>query len=513
MAWGDSRLKIFLVCIIASTLRMSLGVEKQGYEHDEQISLLESSCNYPLFNKKIQELTKQWVSATEWKQILIPPKHGCFDSIAKKLSQTDMHPPLYFWTYHVTLWTLQSSKPWVGPFLNSLFAAFTALLLIQLFRRTMSDNYAILTALLWSMASGPIFVSYQARQYELLTLLTVALIFIDTNPKLTGKIRFILYTLVITLGGLTHYQFGLMGFSLLLTHILLSKRRKHTYLLILAAFVSIGLVLVINPSTLITLSTGASKVQGQTPNPINRLYYTSNNILGFFAHYRVWARFFPAKSITPLILLVLMLITYLILFIKYIQKALNRYAIQVLCYFSVLSLTFTVIYVAGFIAEHTMRYPRYLGPIYPLLAFAIGILFWATRSKLQHGLGYFGGLTIGIGVIYLLTLLLFFRYHRSFEEMQQTTHVLIDTTHRGEFITRLLYIPDEAQIYVDQRQNLLKNTQWLDEVNDTKNFAYGYGFAAGKNSSERQKIVELIKHKLDATKAKEVGLYYIKFAP
>ncbi len=208
---------LLVLAVIAGVgLRAAATAPKESFTHDEAISYIAATCH----QGEYQEITfagrgpyGRWVPAYEWQRLLQPEDRGCLGRIAADLARYDIHPPLYFWLLHG--WALLFGVGvWTGTSLNIALAALGTLALFGLARRVLDDEVpAAAVAFVWAVSPAVVQVFAEARQYELLGLLTIlvtwqALRF--AGPE-GGRRRDVALLAVATAAGLlTHYHFTIV---------------------------------------------------------------------------------------------------------------------------------------------------------------------------------------------------------------------------------------------------------------------------------------------------------------
>ena len=222
---------LLLACaLVGSTaLRVAGGADKQGFTHDESISVLAAACNqgdYTQLTTTAQPPFGRWVPASEWKALMRPDRALCLTEIGRDLAREDIHPPLYFWLLHG--WTLAFGVGlWTGLSLNVVLAGLTALALFGLAGRVLGDPLrAAGVAAVWSFSPAAIRVFAEARQYELVALLAVLFVWqcvrFSDPPTPTPRRDAVGLAALAAAGALTQFLFGLVaaaGAALLLVRL------------------------------------------------------------------------------------------------------------------------------------------------------------------------------------------------------------------------------------------------------------------------------------------------------
>ena len=210
---------LLLVCALVGSagLRVAGAADKQGFTHDESISVLAAACHqgdYTRLTSAGEPPFGRWVRASDWKALMRPDRALCLREIGRDLAREDIHPPLYFWLLHA--WTLAVGVGlWTGVSLNIVLAALTGLALFGLARRVLGDPLqAAAVAGVWSFSPAAIRVFAEARQYELVALLAVLFVwqcvrFCDPPTRSPRRDALGLAALAAA-GALTHFLFGLV---------------------------------------------------------------------------------------------------------------------------------------------------------------------------------------------------------------------------------------------------------------------------------------------------------------
>ena len=214
-------LALLAIAVVAGTgLRVAAAVEKRGLTHDEAISYLAATCHqgeWAAITLEQRPPFGETVAATEWKRLLRPGDELCFGTIASDLGRHDIHPPLYFWLLHLAAITV-GLEPWTGLGLNILLSLLTVWALFHLARRVLErSDAAALVAGTWfaGPASGLVFT--EARQYELLALISVltvwqAIRYADAPTRAPLRELSLLAALCAA-GALTHFYFAFVALA------------------------------------------------------------------------------------------------------------------------------------------------------------------------------------------------------------------------------------------------------------------------------------------------------------
>jgi len=168
---------ILLIALALGTgVRISANLLKRTVEHDECIYILSATGHQSAYADIVSgehAPLGEWTPASRWKELLLIDDKFCFQRISRDLARYDIHPPLYFWALHT--WSIFFGiHHWTGLSLNLLIFLFTAAVLFQLARSTLSNDInAAAVVLLWALSPYSALVSTYARPYELFVLWTV----------------------------------------------------------------------------------------------------------------------------------------------------------------------------------------------------------------------------------------------------------------------------------------------------------------------------------------------------
>ena len=214
---GSTRFRWFLVVLTfsvvgAAAVSARVLAEKHTITHDEGITFLVATCHQGSFNRA--DFGLRPVPASAWKRFLQVEDRFCYGRISADLAALDIHPPLYFWLLH-SWYLVFGVEAWTGPALNILLAAVTTLALFGLARFVLqNDRDAALVAYTYALSPAVYLVSVEARQYVLLALCAVLLVWQTwrcvKSPERIGWRGTLLLALAALAGALTHYHFVLV---------------------------------------------------------------------------------------------------------------------------------------------------------------------------------------------------------------------------------------------------------------------------------------------------------------
>ena len=507
-------LRIALVCILAGVLRIGLGFEKDVYFDDEQTSLLLSTCNHSSFIEKSAKMFGAWLPAAQWKTFISSPDQWCFQAISQDLVEHDIHPPLYFWILHIII-RLVGTGYWLGPFSNAIIAMFTTILLYLLLRTAFSDNIALYGTLQWAIASGAVFASYQARPYELFTLLTVALYLVDLSPYMRKRTQLFWYIVIITLGGLTHYQFSLVVASLIFSRLIRQEDIDSAYSLTLATTIAVFIILYINPRTFISVASGLGRVEDQLYLPLQRIVLVCQNLLGFAIKIDLLRHLYGDSTIKPIAILILVTIIYALYYWKtqyHLDYMLENRAIGAITLrFSLLTAFVVGFYILGFTPESSMVDHRYMAPIYPGCALALTILFDRRFNQNEYKGVLLASFTISVSaIITIATIVAYFQMNVNLKPVDRLKYMIVDVMNRTDIVSSTSPLSDNTLVYVDTQSNLLsKPQQWINKSTDPSELGFAVGASIKNNNrSALSTLLNQLENHFPGTKPLPLGEHY-----
>lgn len=200
------------ILAVSAAARISDIEAKSGIYHDESISYLMAGCRKP--DLDFLGETAAPALAEEWKSLYRIGRPFCFGEIAQAASGSDVHPPLYYWLLH--LWSLPLGVHlWTGPLLNLFLAIATTIILYFAAKDILGNTWeALLVTALYAFMPPVVHITAEARQYQLLALLSLVLVWISI--RLTRKsadldmARLSLVVVAVAVGALTHYHYILV---------------------------------------------------------------------------------------------------------------------------------------------------------------------------------------------------------------------------------------------------------------------------------------------------------------
>lgn len=245
---------IILSLIIFSTI-MLIGNIKSGYHVDEIYTFGLSNHQYngsiipDIEEDRIYSGEELWSSYTtvseehrfDYKNVFINQKH-------------DVHPPLYYALIHTicSLFPEEFSK-WTALLINAFLAIVIFWQIVWLFNHFLSDKkWSFIFGILFLFCMGSINNILFFRMYVLLTVLFnfLAIFFCKYTPENTQKSQYPLLAIIILLGVLTQYYFGIFCFFTCLIYaiyLIIDKNWKKIKLYFITLFIAATSSLLIFP--------------------------------------------------------------------------------------------------------------------------------------------------------------------------------------------------------------------------------------------------------------------------
>jgi hypothetical protein len=225
------RLDLIALVVLVVALGAGIGLrvhaqhQNPNLQYDEAWSYASATGRLDEFAAAIDGgLTGRWVPAAEWQRLWRPEGSGELGRIAPGLAAYDVHPPLYFALLHGWL-VLVRGDVWGGRALNLVLAALAILAIFGLARTLGFRRFeAALAALVWAVSPAVVGISAIARQYDLVALTTVLLVWgvvrvtspgeAGPGPAQPGRARLwtgLVWTAAAAAAALlTHYQAALL---------------------------------------------------------------------------------------------------------------------------------------------------------------------------------------------------------------------------------------------------------------------------------------------------------------
>lgn len=460
---------LLLLALSAGLLLRVWGTAQKRYlTHDEGISFLAATGHQGEYAAIAdgRPPSGAWAQAGDWQRLLHIEQRFCFQRIAADLARHDIHPPLYFWLLH--LWAVAFGLgPAAGPALNTLLAALTALALFGLARRLLrSRAQAAAVSFTWLVSPAVLPISLEARQYDLLALCSVLLVWqtlrVSDTARAASPRDFGLLALITLAGALTHYQFALVAAGALCFLALRLARKKLTRLLWGVGAVAAGYLVFVQlqPDFYQSLARQQSQLMSFDLREFPlRLLAVCEGLAGFLL---------PAP-LTRLPALAVIFTLALVGWLIFAMLSKRRLSDEWSAYFFFIWIAGAIIllYLAGLSPAAAMG-RKYLAAAWPFLAFVPVSVVRCLGSSKRLALALFCALLLVAGGVNLAqslaggnaTLI-------PPAEVTRANALLVDTVARGVLPRIVWYLPPETPVFAAPQSFLLQHqSRWLDRLQD-----------------------------------------------
>ena len=471
-------LGVVAALLVGLTLRVVAISGKRLVSHDEAISYLVATGHQDEYHRIVREEVPPygvWANAREWKRLSELEEWFCFSAIRDGLSNCDIHPPLYFWLLH--LWCLMFGvHEWTGPTLNLLIFSVTAIALFGYGREVLREpRSAAAVVFLWVVSPAVLASTWEARQYELLTMWTVLTVWMvdretatDSRTGTWGLFRLVL----VTAGGLlTHFRFGLILLTCGVFALWRVRRGPARPLARVGAAVACGGVLFVLacPGFWNSVERSAGRVgrTGQLPldQRVERVEWTYTSPLVDPGEVpQSWR-----PTVSYVVLAVILLAVVVVLIGAWRARRVRnggRNQCATILYFLICGAGWNVVlFLLSVTPSHAMD-SKYACMVWPFAAFLPVLPFRSLRSG--------RGVLVGFVCLGLLVTggLRATRYRRENEPMADELHrwnsakrLLIDNVGSGRLPAITKFIPDDAVVFAARVSDLIElHDQWLEEL-------------------------------------------------
>jgi len=425
-------------------------------------------------------------------------KRFCFKQIASDLAHNDIHPPLYFWLLH--LWCLLwGVSLWTGPSLNLLLAVLTALSLFGLARYTLRNSTeAAAVASIWAVSPAVIPISVEARQYDLLGLCTVLLVWqvircSDSRLRFAWG-EFILLAITTAAGALTHYQFILAAAGAIVFLLVRLVRKDGRRLIVGLSSIAMGyaIFLLLHPGFLASLARQRAQMEKSVSIALEaRLEAVWKGLLGFFVP-------LPFGRLSPILVAAAVGLIFWFLAALFHRRAgslprlqrLDFTGLHILFFPLWLLVTIVSLYLASVSPGNAMG-GKYLGMLWPFFAF-LPIFIFRPILKFQGGLMAVFCLAMLLsgarGIVYT-TRQDALSYNPPVP-LEDCTKVMVDNVARGILPRVFWHMSDDSLLFAAPQKYLLgREDLWLSHLAEA---VYISSQHYGGTPARRQQILSQI---------------------
>ncbi|MBD3266428.1 hypothetical protein GF373_07135, partial [bacterium] len=407
----------------------------------------------------------EWVPAAEWKQFIQADTPFCFAAISASLASYDIHPPFYFWWLHVFM-LIFDTHAWTGPLLNTCFAVCSAIVLFFLARFCFKDTLlAAAAALIWFACPPAIAASQVARQYDLLTLLSLLLIWrivrvADADkPPAWPEYGLILFLCVC--GPLTHLHFGfaMMGCGV---YLLLAWPRigwKRLFPTLCSMGLGVILFYVLHPSILDSVERGKTQLQPFSQGALQTRFELIPQMLAQF-----WGLPIPFQILTWLFVIASVVFFLLHLIRQFYPSFLSKWPMPKaefpLVFFFLWNLGFiSALYLAFLSPGHAMG-DRYLSLVWPFMAcMCVVYLRYLPRNPEVAGLILGAALLLATYVNPIVSERVDLPQVDPVPHLEKADALLIDNPSRGYLLQLIHVLPEKKMAFVAYQKSILERPE------------------------------------------------------
>ena len=505
---------LVLIIVFAGLIQGILAAYKTSISHDETISYLSAIGRQGDFEQILRDNqypANQWVPVSEWKEWFTIEAPFSFRQIGIDLAESDIHPPLYFWTLHVWTW-LWGVHAWTGPTLNLVFQAVGALGLFALARHTLQNHFeALAVVFIWLVSPASLTMVLEARQYTLFGICTIFFIWLvvtltDKSSRL-GWVGWLLLAVTTAAGALTHYHFALVVLVAGLVFVLKLVRADFRRVLLVGTAVITGYILffILHPrfyqsvQELSRRQALEAEFLGGSLEFVQRVYLVGKTFTGY------WTVSGILQAALFCIILASIIWVGMVLVrnpgrIKGTFRTNNFEGYEVALFFVCLAGLSIILYLTYVSPIHAMteRHMSAVWPFYPFLTILLLRLVGETGRKRA---------TVLLGTAVLLSS--FYMVWQQGTAVNQPAwddvvysdsldRFVVDGVYQGILPRIFFQLPDDALVYVAAQNELLEQPEaWLPMLEN--NSVYISELSYGNTEANRDQILELLAQQLQVT--------------
>lgn len=454
--------------VAAGGLRLAAGADKAGLTHDESISYLAAACHqgdYGRITVSGEPPFGRWVAAAEWKGLLRPDRALCLADIGRDLAREDIHPPLYFWLLH--LWALVFGVGlWTGLSLNIVLATLTTLALFALARRLLGDPLrAAGVAGVWSLSPAAIRVFGEARQYELLALLAVLLLwqcvrFADPSTRAPRRDAAGLAVLTAA-GALAHFLFALVAVAAaaLLAARLWPRERRPLGPGLASIAAGYAIFSLVHPGFLLSVRRGRAQAVEATADLLAaRAEATGKTLAEFLVPPALAAG--PAGTVALAGLAGATAWTIL----AAVSRRGTRPAVAMPLVFVWLAGAHAALFLTFLTPGSGMDF-KHLSALWPFAAFVPVLALGSLPGRVRVPLGAAGATALATAATFAALGQFPAAGQTPPPQLERTERLVLDNVARGVLPRIVWHVPDEARVFAAHQRHLLgRRSAWLDEL-------------------------------------------------
>jgi hypothetical protein len=515
---------VLAVALLAGTgLRIHAQQASPNVQHDEAWSYASASGRLgPFLAAMDGGLTGRWVPASEWQYFWHSDRLSDVGRIGPDLAANDVHPPLYFGLLHGWL-AVTGEHVWSGRALNLVFAALAVLAIFGLARALGFEWLeGALVALVWAVSPAVVSVSSITRQYDLVALTTVLLVWGlvracgappdqlegERRPR-TGPWLAVLWVAVATAAALlTHYQAVLLvagGALYVVAGFLLARRngRRRSWWPPLLGLAAGALAAAL-------LAPGWSGAFGRERSKLEH-FSTKVFVEKLDAIAQTLGRFVGGPALVIAAALVVVVVLLLIPrtrrgIVQRVRTA--RPGWWTVLYFALFTAGAIILQNVLFLSMPPRISARYLAMAWPFLAF-LPLLFFGLWPKARYALTVAFCLLVLIPVTIADPLQHGGKDRMDLRGLSGADAVLVDNVGVGELPRFLWSVPANAPVFVGTQQEFLTD-QGAWSTADLGDKAYYVSILrAGGKYRDRNSILAELRRTHEVTQVATNGFVYI----
>ncbi len=505
---------LLLILLTSALMQGMMAAAKTSITHDETISYLAAVGKQGEFERLLQSNespANHWVPVAEWKSWFAIDEPFTFRQIGIDLAESDIHPPLYFWTLHVWTW-LFGVHAWTGPTLNMVFQAAGALGLFGLARHTLKNHFeALAVVFIWLVSPASLTMVLEARQYTLFGICAIFFVWLmviltdkATRPKWSG---WLLLAITTAAGALTHYHFALVVLVAGLVFVFKLVRHDFRRVLFVGTAVATGYILffILHPGFFRSVQELSrrqaleAEFLGGSLEFVQRVYLVGRTFTGY------WTVSGILQAALFCVILASIIWVGMVLArnperIKVTIRTHNFEGYEVALFFVCLAGLSILLYLTYVSPIHAMteRHMSAVWPFYPFLAILLlRLVGESTRKRATVLLGT----AVLLSSFYLVWQQATAVNQPAWNEVVYSDGLekfVVDSTYQGILPRIFFQLPDDALIYVAAQSELLEQPQaWLPDLEN--NSVYISELSYENTEANRDKILDLLRQQFQVT--------------
>ncbi len=513
----SSRRNLIAVIVVLLALGLGTGLrlyaqnESPNVQHDAAWSYASAAGRMsPFLLATNGGLSGRWVPAGDWQYYWQSDRLSDLGNVGPDLAKFDVHPPLFFALLHVWLEVTGMHK-WAGPAFNLVAAALVMLCIVGLARQLGFDRLeGALAALVWAVSPAVVSISSLTRQYDLVALLTVLMVWglARTAMPRSGWRRWadvVWLTAATAAALLTHYQAVILvagGALYAFAGVLLPRqdaKRRPWWPPLVGLAAGTGLAAILAPGWTQAFGREGSKLDGPS-------FAVFTDKLGAVA--QTLGRFIAVPGLVVAVAAAIVIVLFAVprtrrILVPRIRRA--RPGWWTILYFLLVTAGGISLQNLLFLSMPPLLSARYLAMAWPFIAF-MPLLFFGIWPRLRTVL------TTGFCLLVLLpaTIATPLIAHNSdrmpIRQLANADAVLIDSVGVGVLPRFLWFVPGDTPVFAGTQEELLaQKMEWRSGALGQKAY-YVSVLRAGAVRWRRNRILANLSKTNDVRKISGIGL-------